>query len=339
MTDKEVRLLVTGGAGFIGSNFIRLMMAEHPDWFVCNLDKLTYAGNLENTTDFADNPNYRFVKGDVADRSAVEPLVKWANIIVHFAAETHNDRSVMDAGAFITTDVFGTFVLLELAKTHGVEKFIHISTDEVYGDSLLEPSTEKSPLMPKSPYAASKAGADRLAFSYWATHGVPVLITRCSNNYGPYQLPEKMIPLFATNAIEDKPLPVYGDGKNKRDWIHVMDHCRAIELLLLKADCFGEVFNVSSGQEVTILEMCDRILDALDKPKELIRFVIDRPGHVLRHFISSNKLRNEFNWAPQIDFEDGIRETVLWFRDNPDWWHKIKERLANYYNKQYVERT
>ncbi|MBN1591749.1 MAG: dTDP-glucose 4,6-dehydratase [Candidatus Coatesbacteria bacterium] len=334
-----MRLLVTGGAGFIGSNFIRHILTAHPEWYVCNLDKLTYAGNLENTTEFADNPNYRFLKGDVADREIVEPLVKWANIIVHFAAETHNDRSVMDAGEFITTDVFGTFVMLECAKQHGVDKFIHISTDEVYGDSLTEASTERSPLMPKSPYAASKAGADRLAFSYWATHKVPVIITRCSNNYGPCQLPEKMIPLFATNAIEDKPLPVYGEGTNKRDWIHVLDHCRAIELLILEAERFGEVYNVSSGHEVTILEMCDRILGTLGKPKELIQFVVDRPGHVLRHFVASEKIRREFNWSPKIEFEDGIKQTVLWYKDNPDWWHKIKERLANYYNKQYVERT
>jgi len=339
MADKEMKLLVTGGAGFIGSNFIRHIMSEHPDWFVCNLDKLTYAGNLENTADFENHPNYRFIKGDVADRDTVDPLVKWANIVVHFAAETHNDRSVMDAGDFITTDIFGTFVLLDCAKNHGLEKFIHISTDEVYGDSVHEACTETSPLMPKSPYSASKAGADRLAYSYWATHKVPVIITRCSNNYGPYQLPEKMIPLFATNAIEDKPLPVYGDGKNRRDWIHVLDHCMAIELLILKADCFGEVFNVSSGHEVTILEMCDHILGTLGKSKELINFVIDRPGHVLRHFINSDKLKREFNWAPRIQFEDGIKETVLWYKDNPEWWHKIKQRLAEYYEKQYVKRT
>lgn len=339
MADKEMKLLVTGGAGFIGSNFVRYILSEHPDWFVCNLDKLTYAGNLENTADFENNPNYRFLKGDVANRKVVDPLVKWANIIVHFAAETHVDRSVMDAGDFVTTDVFGTFVLLDCAKIHGVEKFIHVSTDEVYGEAHGKPCLETDPLMPKSPYAASKAGADRLAYSYWATHKIPVLISRCSNNYGPYQLPEKMIPLFTTNAIEDKPLPVYGNGKNSRDWIHVLDHCRAIELLILEADCFGEAFNVSSGHEVTILEMCDQILRTLGKPKELIEFVVDRPGHVLRHAVNSDKLRKAFNWAPEVHFENGIRETVLWYKEHPDWWHKIKKRLAEYYNRQYVERT
>jgi len=339
MPDKEMKLLVTGGAGFIGSSFIRYIMSEHPDWFVCNLDKLTYAGNLENVKDVEDHPNYRFLKGDVADRAFVDPLVKWANIIVHFAAETHVDRSVMDAGDFVRTDVFGTFVLLDCAKIHGVEKFIHISTDEVYGEAHDEPCLENDPLMPKSPYAASKAGADRLAYSYWATHKIPVLISRCSNNYGPYQLPEKMIPLFTTNAIEDKPLPVYGTGKNRRDWIHVLDHCRALELLILEADCFGEVFNVSSGREVTILEMCDYILETLGKPKELIEFVVDRPGHVLRHAVNSDKLRKTFAWAPRVNFEDGIRETVLWYKKHPEWWRKIKERLAKYYDKQYVERT
>lgn len=338
MPGKEMRLLVTGGAGFIGSHFIRLILSRHPDWFVCNLDKLTYAGNLDNVKDVENHPHYRFVKGDVADREVVEPLVKWANIIVHFAAETHNDRSVMDAGDFIQTDVFGTFVMLESARRHGVEKFIHISTDEVYGDSLHEACLETSQLMPKSPYAASKAGADRLAFSFWATHKVPVMITRCTNNYGPYQLPEKMIPLFATNAIEDKPLPVYGNGQNRRDWIHALDHCRAIELLILEADCFGEVFNVSSGHEVSILEMCDHILGTLGKPKDLIQFVVDRPGHVLRHFVNSDKLRRMFDWKPEVDFGQGIEETVLWYKEHPEWWQGTKQRMAEYYEMQYVKR-
>jgi len=338
MSEAGKRVLVTGGAGFIGSNFIRFVLARHPDWRITNLDKLTYAGNLENLVDVADNPNYRFVRGDVADRKTVSPLVDWADVIVHFAAETHVDRSIMDAGTFVTTDVFGTFVLLDCARVHGVEKFIHISTDEVYGEAQQRPCVEDDPLMPKSPYAASKAGADRLAFAYWCTFNVPVIITRCTNNYGPYQFPEKMIPLFATNALEDKPLPVYGDGQNRRDWIFVLDHCKALELLITQADCFGEVFNISAGNELSILQMCDHILAILDKPKSLIQFVTDRPAHVRRHAVDSLKFRERFGWEPETSFEEGIRETVLWYKHHPQWWRKIKQRLADYYRRQYEER-
>jgi dTDP-glucose 4,6-dehydratase len=331
--------LVTGGAGFIGSNFARMILAEFPDVRVTILDKLTYAGNPENISDLMDNPNLSFVQGDICDADIVDELMPGQDAVINFAAETHVDRSIGDPSGFVKTDVIGTYVLLESARVNKVGRFMQISTDEVYGDALGEPSTEDSPLMPRSPYAASKAGADRLAFSYWATYSYPVIITRCVNNYGPYQHPEKMIPLFVTNAIEGKPLPVYGSGENTREWIHVLDHCRALKMLLDDERSFGNVYNVGTGRELSILDFAHSILEILGKDESLINHVTDRPGHVMRHAVDSTRLREEFNWRPQMEFENGFRETVEWYVENSDWWEKIKSgEFRKYYKEMYAKR-
>ena len=335
-----VSVLVTGGAGFIGSNFVRYALATHPDWHVTTLDKLTYAGRRENLHDVIDNPRHTFVHGDIADAPVSGPRVEQSDIVVHFAAETHVDRSIMAAGDFIRTDVEGTFVLLESARraTH-LRRFIQISTDEVYGSVPSGASRETDELKPRNPYAASKAGADRLAYSYWATYEVPVIVTRASNNYGPYQFPEKVIPLFVTNAIEDIPVPLYGDGKNVRDWLHVDDHCRAIDLLIEKG-VNGEVYNIGGGNEVTNVDLTHRILDALGKPVSLIKPVADRPGHDRRYSLDTTKLRS-IGWSPAEPFEDGLRRTIEWYRRNEWWWRPIKEQdpaFKAYYQAQYQER-
>ena len=332
------RLLVTGGMGFIGSNFVKYMLREHDDVKIVNLDKLTYAGNPENLNDLKDK-RYRFVEGDVCDKSVVDKAVSKCDAIVHFAAETHVDRSIMYAGDFVTTDVFGTFVLLEAARKHKVQRFVHISTDEVYGEAVGRPSKENDALMPKSPYAASKTGADRLAFSYFCTYDLPVTITRCTNNYGPYQYPEKLIPLFVTNAIDDLPLPVYGTGRNTRDWIFVEDHCQAIDMVLESKDVEGEVFNVGSGEEKSVLDIASLILSYLNKPDDLMRFVQDRPGHVTRHAVDAAKIRKRLGWAPRHTFEAAMRTTVDWYRDNQEWWRPIKSgEFKKYYEKQYSKK-
>lgn len=329
------RLLVTGGMGFIGSNFVKYMLREHDDVRIVNLDKLTYAGNPENLKDLKDR-RYRFVEGDVCDKGVVDKVVSKCDAIVHFAAETHVDRSIMYAGDFVTTDVFGTFVLLEAARKHKVQRFVHISTDEVYGEAVGRPSKENDALMPKSPYAASKTGADRLAFSYFWTYDLPVTITRCTNNYGPYQYPEKLIPLFVTNAIDDLPLPVYGTGRNTRDWIFVEDHCQAIDMVLESKDVEGEVFNVGSGEEKSVLDIASLILSYLNKPDDLMRFVQDRPGHVTRHAVDAAKIRKRLGWTPRRTFEAAMRTTVDWYRDNQEWWRPIKSgEFKKYYEKQY----
>jgi dTDP-glucose 4,6-dehydratase len=259
--------------------------------------------------------------------------------VVHFAAETHVDRSIGDPASFIRTDVFGTYVLLEAFREAGGRRFLCISTDEVYGEAEGEPSREDSPLMPKSPYAASKTGADRLAFSYWTTYGTPVVITRCTNNYGPNQYPEKMIPLFVTNAIEGESMPVYGTGANTRDWIHVTDHCRALDLLLHAEGVDGEVFNIGSGEEKSVNEIAMSICDVLDKPQDLIQYVVDRPGHVLRHAVSTDKIRSHLRWEPTVTFDEGLPETIQWYVDNPRWWEKIKSgEYLEYYQRQYEGR-
>jgi dTDP-glucose 4,6-dehydratase len=330
-------VVVTGGAGFIGSNFVRYALQAHPDWRVVTLDKLTYAGRLENLKDVADNPRHTFVQGDVADPAVAGPLVRAADIVVHFAAETHVDRSLMSAGEFITTDVYGTFVLLEAARqAPGLRRFIQISTDEVYGSVPEGSSRETDELRPRNPYSASKAGADRLAYSYWATYGVPVVITRASNNYGPFQFPEKVIPLFMTNAIDDIPVPLYGDGLNERDWLHVLDHCRAVDLLI-EAGTPGEVYNVGGGNHVRNIDLTRQILAVLGKPESLIRPVADRPGHDRRYSLDTSKLR-ALGWSPQAVFEQGLRETADWYRQNEWWWRPIKEQdpaFKDYYRQQY----
>jgi dTDP-glucose 4,6-dehydratase len=335
-----VNVLVTGGAGFIGSNFVRHALAAHPDWQITTLDKLTYAGRLENLQGLLDHPRHTFIKGDVADPAIAAPLVGASEVVVHFAAETHVDRSLMDAGAFITTDVFGTFVLLDAARqAPQLRKFVQISTDEVYGSIPQGSSLETDELRPRNPYSASKAGADRLAYSYWATYGVPVVITRASNNYGPNQFPEKVIPLFITNAIDDIPVPLYGDGLNERDWLHVSDNCHAVDLLIDKG-APGEVYNVGGGNHVRNVELTHQILKLVGKPDSLIRHVEDRLGHDRRYSLDTAKLR-ALGWAPRVPFETGLRDTVVWYLQNESWWRPIKDAdpaFREYYASMYGDR-
>ena len=332
-----INVLVTGGAGFIGSNFVRYALAAHPDWHITTLDKLTYAGRRENLHDVMANPRHTFVHGDIADAPVSAPLVEQSAIVVHFAAETHVDRSILAAGEFIRTDVEGTWVLLEAARrAAGLRRFVQISTDEVYGSVPEGASVETDELRPRNPYSASKAGADRLAYSYWATFDVPVIITRASNNYGPYQFPEKVIPLFVTNAIDDIQVPLYGDGRNVRDWLHVLDHCRALDLLIEQGKN-GEVYNVGGGNEVMNVDLTHRILDGLGKPRTLIMPVADRQGHDRRYCLDTTKLRAA-GWQPQVAFEQGLLDTIAWYRANEWWWRPIKEQdpaFKAYYQAQY----
>jgi dTDP-glucose 4,6-dehydratase len=335
-----VNVLVTGGAGFIGSNFVRYALSSHSDWQVTTLDKLTYAGRLENLQGVLDHPRHTFVKGDVADPGVAAPLVRESEIVVHFAAETHVDRSIMSAGEFITTDVYGTFVLLEAAReAPGLRRFVQISTDEVYGSVPEGSSREGDEIRPRNPYSASKAGADRLAYSYWATYGVPVVVTRASNNYGPYHFPEKLIPLFITNAIDNIPVPLYGDGLQERDWLHVADHCRAVDFLI-NAGQSGEVYNVGGGNHVRNIDITKRILGLIGKPESLIQPVADRVGHDRRYALDTSKLQ-ALGWHPQVPFDAGPRETVAWYVENEWWWRPIKENdpaFRAFYDAQYGER-
>jgi dTDP-glucose 4,6-dehydratase len=336
-----VDVLVTGGAGFIGSNFVRYALRQHPDWRVTTLDKLTYAGRRENLHDVIDDPRHTFVHGDIADAAVSGPLVERSEVVVHFAAETHVDRSIMSAGDFIRTDVEGTFVLLEAARrAPALRRFVQISTDEVYGSVPTGASRETDELKPRNPYAASKAGADRLAYSYWATYDLPVIVTRASNNYGPYQFPEKVIPLFVTNALDDIPVPLYGDGRNVRDWLHVDDHCRAIDLLIDEG-ANGEVYNIGGGNDIMNVDLTHSILGALAKPQSLIRPVADRQGHDRRYCLDTTKLRG-LGWAPHVAFEQGLTATVDWYRRNEWWWRPIKDNdpaFRAYYAAQYEQRT
>ncbi|OFW05567.1 MAG: dTDP-glucose 4,6-dehydratase [Acidobacteria bacterium RIFCSPLOWO2_02_FULL_67_36] len=335
-----IKVLVTGGAGFIGSNFVRHALSTHGDWEVTTLDKLTYAGRLENLKDVMDNPRHAFVKGDVADPTAAGPLVAESEIVVHFAAETHVDRSIAGAGEFIMTDVYGTFVLLEAARqAPSLRRFVQISTDEVYGSVADGSSRETDELRPRNPYSASKAGADRLAYSYWATYGVPVIVTRASNNYGPNQFPEKVIPLFITNAIDNVPVPLYGDGLNERDWLHVSDHCQALDLLI-DAGVSGEVYNIGGGNQVRNVDLTRSILQLLDKPESLIRPVADRLGHDRRYSLDTSRLRR-LGWTPRISFDMGLAQTVAWYAQNEWWWRPIKDAdpaFRTYYESQYGSR-
>jgi dTDP-glucose 4,6-dehydratase len=335
-----VNVLVTGGAGFIGSNFVRYALQTHPDWHVTTLDKLTYAGRRENLQDVMDNPRHTFVHGDIGNAPVSGPLVEQSQYVVHFAAETHVDRSLMAAGDFIRTDIEGTFVLLEAARrATDLRRFVQISTDEVYGSVPIGASVETDELKPRNPYSASKAGADRLAYSYWATYEVPVVITRASNNYGPFQFPEKVIPLFVTNAIDDIPVPLYGDGKNVRDWLHVLDHCRGVDLLIDRG-INGEVYNIGGGHDIMNVELTHQILDLLGKPRSLIKPVTDRQGHDRRYCLDTTKLRR-LGWAPQVEFADALRDTIDWYRNNEWWWRPIKESdpaFRAYYAAQYEKR-
>src|SRR6267378_7948029 len=321
--------------GFIGSNFVRFLL-QSKRLEIIVLDKLTYAGNPANLKDLVDKGAVRFVKGDICDPKVVDPLVKEADLIVNFAAETHVDRSILYGLDFVQTDVYGTGVLLEAMRKHGADRFIQISTDEVYGEAPGRPSKETDGLFPKSPYAGSKAGADRLAWSYFATHGLDVVITRCSNNYGPRQYPEKLIPLFVTNALEDKPLPVYGTGKNTRDWVHVDDHCAALDRLLEAKGIEGEVFNIGASEEHSVNEIAAAILESIGKPKSLLKTVPDRPGHVQRHAVDTGKIRSRLGWTPSRPFAESLKETVRWYREHQAWWKAIKAgEFRDYHAVQY----
>jgi len=332
------RILVTGGAGFIGSNFIHHLLAHYPKCRVVNLDKLTYAGNPENLAEVAADPRYEFIHGDICDPNTVERAVQGVDAVVNFAAETHVDRSLLGASAFIQTDVVGTHVLLEAVKRHGVPRLVQIGTDEVYGSTESGSFTEEAPLRPSSPYSASKAAADLLVLSYFVSFGLPVLVTRSSNNYGPRQYPEKLIPLFITNALADQPLPLYGDGLNVRDWIHVDDHARAV-LCVLERGAAGAVYNVGAGNPLANVEITRLILRELKKPDTLITYVKDRPGHDRRYEIDSSKLRRELGWAPEVEFARGIVETVRWYVARRDWWEPIKSgAFRRYYEQQYGRR-
>lgn len=332
------RVLVTGGAGFIGSNFVHHFLRRFPGAHVVVLDALTYAGRRENL-DGLSTAQLTFMHGDIRDPAAVALAMQGCDFVVNFAAESHVDRSIESPGDFIQTDVHGVFVLCEEARQRGVRRFLQVSTDEVYGEVLEGAATEAWPLMPRSPYAASKAGGDRLAFAYWATYGLPVVVTRCSNNYGPRQYPEKLVPLFVTNAIEDQPLPVYGTGLNRRDWIHVEDHCAAIVTLLAQPGVEGETFNIGAGNELDVLTMTDAILGLLGKPGSLVRHVEDRPGHDRRYALDSSKLNRLTGWKPAVPFDEGIRQTVEWYRANEAWWRPIKAgEFRAYYERAYGQR-
>ena len=332
------RVLVTGGAGFIGSNFVHRFLARFPSSHVVVLDALTYAGRRENL-DGLPAASLTFVHGDIRDPDAVTRAMAGCDLVLNFAAESHVDRSIEAPGDFIQTDVYGVFVLCEEARRIGVKRFIQVSTDEVYGEVLEGHSTEEWPLNPRSPYAASKAGGDRLAYAYGCTYQLPVVITRCSNNYGPRQYPEKLVPLFVTNAIDDQPLPVYGNGKNRRDWLHVDDHCDALITLLAFPGIEGETFNIGAQHELDVLTITDTMLTLLGKPASLVRFVEDRPGHDRRYAVDSSKLTRVTGWQPKIPFEQGIRQTVEWFQANTAWWRPIKQgEFRAYYERIYGQR-
>jgi dTDP-glucose 4,6-dehydratase len=336
-----MKLLVTGGAGFIGSCFVRLALQTTTDIDIINVDKLTYAGNLENLAQVASSPRYRFVKADICDQPKIEALLQEERpaAIVHFAAESHVDRSILSPEPVFETNLRGTFSLLEAARIHRISRFVHVSTDEVYG-SLEEPleADENYLLKPSSPYSASKAGSDLLALSYFTTYKLPVSVTRASNNYGPYQFPEKLIPLMISNALDDIPLPIYGDGMQVRDWLYVEDHCRAIMSVLEKGR-EGEVYNIGGNRSLPNKEVVAQILEATGKTESLIRYVTDRPGHDRRYALSSEKLHKETGWAPKMNFEQGLRETVNWYRDNRDWTARVKSgAYREFYSKNYAGR-
>ncbi|MGB2869344.1 MAG: dTDP-glucose 4,6-dehydratase [Bacteroidota bacterium] len=336
-----MNLLVTGGAGFIGSNFIRYMLQKYPEYRIVNVDKLTYAGNLENLEDLEDHAGYKFQRLDICDKAALGTLVGQRGIdaLVNFAAESHVDRSILGAEEFVRTNIEGANNLLEIARQFGLKRFVQISTDEVYGSlGATGKFIEQTPLHPNSPYSASKASADLLALAYQHTFELPVVVTRCSNNYGPYQFPEKLIPLMIVNALSGKQLPVYGDGRNVRDWLHVSDHCSAIDLVLHRGKV-GEIYNIGGNNEWANVDIVRLILKHLGKPESLITFVKDRPGHDRRYAIDSTRIQAELGWSPSYTFEKGIEETIDWYLGNKDWWKKvISGEYKEYYRKQYEER-
>lgn len=330
-----MKIVVTGGAGFIGSHFIKHILGQNPEYRVLNIDKLTYAGNLENLEEVKNHPNYSFVNEDICSKRIIEKAVKGYDVIVNFAAESHVDRSIKEPEVFLKTDVMGTFNLLEICRTVGFKKYIQISTDEVYGSAGTDETfSEESPLNPSNPYSASKAGADLLVLSYSKTYKLPVNIVRSTNNYGPNQYPEKFIPLFVTNAIEDKPLPLYGDGKNVRDWLFVEDNCRGIDVVLHKG-IDGEIYNIAGENERENIFIARKIIECLNKSEQLIKPVKDRPGHDRRYSISCGKIK-KLGWKPEVSLEHGLRLTVDWYKTNQEWWKKIKSgEFLEYYKKQY----
>ena len=332
-----MKLLVTGGAGFIGSNFIRHVLATHPEDRVVNLDALTYAGNVENVRDVEGDPRYRFVQGDVCDGRLVREAMGGVDAVVHLAAESHVDRANLGAGEFLRTNVGGTGTLLEAARELRIARFVQVSTDEVYGSLATGAARESDPLNPSNPYAASKAAADLLARAYWITHRLPVVVTRAANTFGPYQYPEKVIPLFITNALEDRPLPLYGDGRQVRDWLYVLDHCAAIDLVLRQGR-EGEIYNIGAGTEIENRELTRRILRLLGKPESLIEAVTDRPGHDRRYALDASKTR-ALGWAPRHTFEQALETTVGWYRTHEAWWRPLRSGLfTRYYDRQYTNR-
>jgi dTDP-glucose 4,6-dehydratase len=335
-----MKIFVTGGAGFIGSNFIRYVLRRSPSYSIVNYDKLTYAGNLTNLKTVANSLNYQFVKGDICDTHTVETAMRGCDAVIHFAAESHVDRSIYEPAPVIRTNVTGTFILLEVARKLSVSRFVHVSTDEVYGD--LAPgffADENSPLRPSSPYSASKSASDLLVQSYVRTYNVPALVTRSSNNYGPYQFPEKFLPLMITNALRDKKLPVYGDGKQQRDWLHVEDNCRGI-LTVLEKGKIGETYNIGGLQIEENLSLARRLLQLIGKPESLLSFVQDRPGHDRRYALNCKKIEVELGWRPEIALEDGLRQTVEWFKNNEEWIDNIHAgEYLSYYEKYYEKRN
>ncbi|OPY70589.1 MAG: dTDP-glucose 4,6-dehydratase 2 [Syntrophorhabdaceae bacterium PtaU1.Bin034] len=328
-------ILVTGGCGFIGSNFVRYTLSSSPHR-ITNIDKLTYAGNLENLKGLENEPRYRFFRGDIARKPDIEKVFDGVDAVINFAAESHVDRSIIDPDAFVNTNIYGTYTLLEQARKTGIKRFLQVSTDEVYGSlGSTGKFREETPLAPNSPYSASKASADMIAMAYYKTFGLPVVITRCSNNYGPYQFPEKLIPLLISNALEGRDLPIYGDGLNVRDWIHVNDHCAALALALEKGKP-GSIYNVGAENERNNLEIVELILQILDKPKSLIKYVKDRPGHDRRYAIDNTKIRNELGFRVSVPFKTGMEETVRWYVENRSWWERIKTgEYLDYYEKWY----
>ena len=339
-----MKIIVTGGAGFIGGNFVHYMLKEHPEYQIICLDKLTYAGNMETLEPVMDNPNFTFVKADIADRDAVYALFEKEkpDVVVNFAAESHVDRSITDPGIFLQTNIIGTGVLLDACRTYGIKRYHQVSTDEVYGDLPLDRPdlffTEETPLHTSSPYSASKASADLLVMAYHRTYGLPTTISRCSNNYGPYHFPEKLIPLMIANALNDKPLPVYGKGENVRDWLYVEDHCRAIDMIIHKGRV-GEVYNIGGHNERTNLQVVKTVLKELGKSEDLITYVTDRPGHDRRYAIDPAKIHAELGWEPLTLFDEGIKKTVKWYLENREWWeHIISGDYQQYYEKMYKNR-
>lgn len=332
-----MKILVTGGAGFMGSNFIRHMLQKYPDYKIVNLDKLTYAGNLENLKDVENNPNYTFIKGDIADEAVVAKAIEDCDAVINYAAETHVDRSITGPKDFAVTDVIGTLTLLEASRQNNIERYIQISTDEVFGSVEKGKATEKTPFAPNSPYAASKAGGDHMCRAFLVTYDLPVIVTHSCNYYGPYHYPEKIIPLFITNLLEGKKVPVYGEGKNVREWIYTEDHCAAIDTILHKGKV-GEVYNISTEEGINNLSLTKMLIKLLGKDEDSIEFVTDRPGHDLRYALDSSKLRNDLGWSPKYNLEEGLKLTVDWFKQHEGWWKKIKSgEYKEYYRKQYNE--